>query len=59
VFKVDTTGKTTVLHSFTAPGQGILPEAGLLFDNTGNLYDTTYYGGPRSSNDGTLFKLTP
>jgi uncharacterized repeat protein (TIGR03803 family) len=37
----------------------MLPEAGLLLDKTGNLYGSTYYGGPRSVNDGTIFKLTP
>jgi uncharacterized repeat protein (TIGR03803 family) len=59
VFKVDTANKETVLHSFTTPRQGMLPEAGLLLDKTGNLDGSTYYGGPRSVNDGTIFKLTP
>lgn len=59
VFKVDTANKETVLHSFTTPRQGMLPEAGLLLDKTGNLYGSTYYGGPRNDNDGTIFKLTP
>jgi len=59
VFMLDSAGKATVLHSFTTPRQGMLPEAGLLLDKTGNLYGTTYYGGPRNSNDGTVFKLTP
>ena len=59
VFKVDTANRETILHSFTARGQGMLPEAGLLLDKAGNLYGTTYYGGRRSSNGGTIFKLTP
>jgi uncharacterized repeat protein (TIGR03803 family) len=59
VFKVDTTNKETILHSFTTPRQGMLPEAGLRLDKAGNLFGNTYYGGPRSSNDGTIFKLTP
>ena len=59
VFKVDSSNKETVLHSFTTPRQGMLPEAGLLLDKTGNLYGSTYYGGPRNDNDGTIFKLTP
>jgi uncharacterized repeat protein (TIGR03803 family) len=59
VFKVDTSGKETILHSFTSPRQGMLPEAGLLLDKAGNLYGTTYYGGPRRLNAGTIFKLVP
>jgi uncharacterized repeat protein (TIGR03803 family) len=59
VFKVDTGGKETILHSFTSPRQGMLPEAGLLLDKAGNLYGTTYYGGPRRPNAGTIFKLVP
>jgi len=59
VFKVDTANRETILHSFTVPRQGMLPEAGLLLDKAGNLYGTTYYGGRRSSNGGTIFKLTP
>src|SRR5271157_5755669 len=46
VFKVDTTGKETVLYSFTVGGQdGVLPYAGLVRDAQGNLYGTTSYGG--------------
>jgi uncharacterized repeat protein (TIGR03803 family) len=58
VFKVSAAGKETVLHTFTKARQGMLPEAGLLLDKTGDLYGTTYYGGLRTSNDGTIFKLT-
>lgn len=58
VFKVDTANRETILHSFTAPRQGMLPEAGLLLDKAGNLFGTTYYGGRPSSNAGTIFKLT-
>jgi uncharacterized repeat protein (TIGR03803 family) len=59
IFKVDTSGKETILHSFTTPRQGMLPEAGLLLDKAGNLYGTTYYGGPSKVNDGTIFKVAP
>jgi uncharacterized repeat protein (TIGR03803 family) len=57
VFKVDASNRETILHCFTAPRQGMLPEAGLLLDKAGNLYGTTYYGGRRSANAGTIFKL--
>jgi uncharacterized repeat protein (TIGR03803 family) len=55
VFKVDTTGKKTVLHSFTELGDGGKPYAGLLRDSAGNLYGTTSAGG--LSGVGTVFKL--
>src|SRR5271157_511854 len=57
VFKVDTNGNETVLHSFPATGgDGSQPRAGLVLDAQGNLYGTTYVGG--ASGDGTVFKLT-
>jgi len=46
VFKIDPSGKETVLHSFGgAPGDGTSPMAGLVMDERGNLYGTTWYGG--------------
>ena len=56
VFKVDTTGAETVLHSFTGKTDGGQPVAGLLRDTAGNLYGTAEWGG--SSNLGVVFKLT-
>jgi len=55
VFELDTTGKETVLHSFTDAPDGALPKAGLVQDTQGNLYGTTSLGGPQG--DGTVFKL--
>ena len=53
VFKLDTTGKETVLHSFTGTGgDGAFPEAGLLLDAQGNLYGTTAQGGDLGCPDG-------
>ena len=47
-----------VLHSFNLNGtDGIAPEAELLLDGSGNLYGTTYSGGPFSV--GIVFELTP
>jgi uncharacterized repeat protein (TIGR03803 family) len=50
-----------VLHSFGATGtDGIFPQAGLIFDTTGNLYGTTAQGGDGSFGlGGTVFELTP
>jgi uncharacterized repeat protein (TIGR03803 family) len=55
VFKLDTTGKETVLYRFGGGTDGANPFAGLVRDAAGNLYDTTVNGG--TSNSGTVFKL--
>lgn len=56
VFKLDTTGKETVLHSFSRAGaDGAFPLGGVVRDDQGNLYGTTEVGG--TSNCGTVFKL--
>ncbi len=57
VFKVDPTGKETVLYSFQGGTDGEDPYAGLIMDNAGNLYGTTWYGG--TAGTGTVFKLDP
>ncbi len=62
VFKVGTTGKETVLYSFTGTGgDGALPFTWLVLDTKGNLYGTTNVGGDLSCNApdgcGTVFKL--
>src|SRR5438045_599299 len=50
VFKLDTTGKETVLHSFTGGADGGDPWAGLVRDPAGNLYGTSYLGGDFTCN---------
>jgi uncharacterized repeat protein (TIGR03803 family) len=57
VFKLDTTGKATVLHSFTGGVDGAFPTQRMVFDPAGNLYGTTYVGG--SYGNGVIFKLAP
>ena len=54
MFKLDTTGKETVLYSFS----GVLarPFAGLVRDAAGNLYGTTVYNGT-DCNCGGVFEL--
>jgi uncharacterized repeat protein (TIGR03803 family) len=48
----------TVLHNFTncCMADGGSPEAGVIFDSSGNLYGTTVYGGGMA-NAGTIFEL--
>ena len=55
VFKLDKTGKETVLYSFTGGSDGFNPVTRVLRDSSGNLYGTTFFGG----GDGTVFKLDP
>jgi uncharacterized repeat protein (TIGR03803 family) len=59
VFKLDTTGTETVLHSFTGGADGATPRAGLILDSTGNLYGTALQGGPPcgSFTCGVVFKV--
>jgi uncharacterized repeat protein (TIGR03803 family) len=56
VFKIDATGKETVLYTFTGGPDGAYPVAGLIRDATGNLYGTTIHGGDIFG-DGTVFKV--
>jgi uncharacterized repeat protein (TIGR03803 family) len=65
VFKLDASGKETVIHSFSSSdgtdGYGLV--GGVIMDPAGNLYGTTYFGG--NLNDcqgegcGVIFKITP
>ncbi|MCG2841052.1 PEPxxWA-CTERM sorting domain-containing protein [Sandaracinobacter sp. RS1-74] len=61
VFKLDTSGAHSVLHSFEQNeagfsfSEGRYPFASLTADATGNLYGTTYAGGDRDY--GTIFRL--
>jgi uncharacterized repeat protein (TIGR03803 family) len=55
VFKLDATGKETVLYSFKGGTDGAGPHASLVQDTAGNLYGTTVDGG--AFGWGTVFKL--
>jgi uncharacterized repeat protein (TIGR03803 family) len=62
VFKLDPSGKETVLYTFTGGADGLDPYAGLVRDAAGNLYGTTGYGGNEGSfcySCGVVFKLDP
>ncbi|HUI84507.1 MAG TPA: choice-of-anchor tandem repeat GloVer-containing protein [Candidatus Binatia bacterium] len=47
----------SVIYSFTGSSDGASPYAGLIFDQTGNLYGGTVDRG--SGNGGTVFELAP
>src|ERR1700733_1325531 len=55
VFKLDTAGTETVLHTFSGSPDGTNPVAPVIRDKVGNLYGTSSYGG--SSGNGTVFKI--
>ena len=57
VFKLDTTGTKTVLHSF-GQENGNLPLVGLVRDSAGNLYGTVSNNHSRKYL-GVVFKLKP
>jgi len=62
VFKLDSTGNETVLHSFTGGPDGAFPWAGVTSDRKGNLYGTTVYGGARCDKTytcGVVFEISP
>src|SRR6202047_1970229 len=59
-FKVNAaTGNETGLHSFGSPGDGLYPQAGLVWGAQGNLYGTTPYasGGTQRNPRGTVFEM--
>jgi len=56
IFKLDSTGKETVLYTFNGY-DGAYPRGNLLMDSAGNLYGTTEEGG--TGGCGIVFKLDP
>src|SRR5271154_1059469 len=56
VFKLDSTGKETVLYSFTGASDGGIPIGRVLLDG-GDLYGITSLGGDPTCSCGTVFKL--
>jgi uncharacterized repeat protein (TIGR03803 family) len=57
IFKIDPTGRETLLYKFAGGDDGIFPMGGLVRDAKGNLWGTTLYGGTNGL--GTVFKVTP
>lgn len=59
VFKIDTSGRESVLYSFTGGSDGCDPYPGVILDSAGNLYGVTFYGGAGFCNSGygVVFKV--
>jgi uncharacterized repeat protein (TIGR03803 family) len=57
VFKLDVKGRITILHTFAGVPDGADPSTGMIRDQQGNFYGTTFYGG--TFNAGTVFKMDP
>jgi uncharacterized repeat protein (TIGR03803 family) len=55
VYKLNPAGQETVLYTFTGSADGGWPQSGVILDSAGNLYGTTYWGGP--SDVGVVYKL--
>src|SRR5579885_2593117 len=51
VFELDSTGKETMLYSFTDGADGATPYASVIRDAAGNLYGTTSAGGLLTCNN--------
>jgi uncharacterized repeat protein (TIGR03803 family) len=57
VFKLDTSGNETLLHTFTNTPDGAYPFGALVLDAQSNLYGATLSGG--AYDWGTVFKIDP
>jgi uncharacterized repeat protein (TIGR03803 family) len=66
VFKLAPDGTETVLYSFKGGSDGFFPEAGVIMDEAGNLFGTTFAGGIHHAchkvlgdGCGTVFEVKP
>lgn len=57
VFELSPNGTETVLYNFGSGTDGQNPNAGMVFDSSGNLYGTTVNGG--TFGGGTVFEISP
>jgi uncharacterized repeat protein (TIGR03803 family) len=51
--------KEAILYSFTDGSDGGYASAGVVIDNTGNLYGTTFAGGDPNCGCGVVYRLAP
>lgn len=59
VFEWMVGGSEVVLYTFQGGSDGAIPDAGLIIDQSGNLYGVTGYGGDGSCYCGTVFTVSP
>ena len=61
VYKLDTSGNQTVLHTFTCGPGGGNPVSGVVVDSAGNIYGTTPAGGDARAiyGKGVVYKVDP
>jgi uncharacterized repeat protein (TIGR03803 family) len=65
VYKVTPGGAKTIFYAFSSYEDGYFPNGSLYRDRLGNLYGTTYFGGPtarftcRPVGCGSVFKIKP
>jgi uncharacterized repeat protein (TIGR03803 family) len=59
VFRLDPSGKKTVLHSFTGGAEGGGPVSGVIRDAAGNFYGSTTSGGNPNCPQGNGFGCGP
>jgi uncharacterized repeat protein (TIGR03803 family) len=60
VWKIDTTGKFSIMHQFAGKADGFGPNGPLMMNTDGNLYGTTASGGlANGTGYGTVFQITP
>jgi uncharacterized repeat protein (TIGR03803 family) len=57
VFRLDSSGRQTILYTFAGASDGGIPIGRLLRDAAGNLYGITAAGGDAACGCGTVFKL--
>ena len=61
IYKIDTSGVESILYNFCSLpncADGELPIAPVVVDAEGNLFGTTWHGGP-SNDGGTVYRLSP
>ncbi len=56
IYRVNDSGKYSVVYRFTGATDGWLPTGGLTADSSGNLFGTTVLGG---NGNGVVYKITP
>jgi uncharacterized repeat protein (TIGR03803 family) len=62
VFKLDSSGRESTFYSFAGEADGSYPNGNLVFDEQGNLFGATAYGGSKcfyTLGCGLIFELTP